>query len=502
MASSSTNNVEIRTARLTKFFHDLIYGKRTLNSSKDGELFIEALCSQTDPASCSHKLISSTAGLSVVQSSVRVNISASFMNEHAARLLQYFQEPSLKGIDSGAVLVRILTSIVEPPFFWDAFTQAFRGHALTPAASHAFAWLLLELLRFPGTTSSSFLALAGSPDIMDLLLKSSDGETRILAQKIKHSLLLDSRDLHVDAEVKPGGRHDNDHADHRNISIMPTADELLSRERPFIRTADFIDDPRVAPTLRALHVDNQFRLLREDMLGEIRKEIQILTGVKTGRHKGIIVHDLHLVGVDIGTDRKERRPWGVVLQSKNELPQLKKIEPSKRKAYLMDNRQILRHGNLACLLVDNEPVAFPTIHRNDEELSKIPAKLIVQFQDDSTLSNALSRLKTGQDIKVVQLDTAVFAFEPFLKQLQEMKELPLSEELLHWEEGELLRAPSFQPTLVIEKLRERAERDLQDVLRTKKPIRLDASQMDSLCASLSQRVSLVQGPPGSQSPLR
>ncbi|KFZ16933.1 hypothetical protein V502_04820, partial [Pseudogymnoascus sp. VKM F-4520 (FW-2644)] len=411
MASSATSNVDIRTTRLTKFFHDLIYGKRTLNSSKDGELFIEAL---------------------LVQASVRLNISASFINEHAVRLLQYLQEPSLKGIASGAIL----------------------------------------------------------------LLKSPDGETRILAQKIKHSLSLDSRDLHVDAEVKPGGRHDNDHADYRNISIMPTADELLSRERPFIRTADFIDDPSVAPSLKALHVDNQFRLLREDMLGEIRKEIQILTGVKTGRHKGIIVQDLHLVGVDIETDRRGRRPWGVVLQSKHELPQLKRIKPSKRKAYLMDNKQILRHGNMACLLVDNEPVAFPTIHRNEEELSKIPAKLIVQFQDGSTLSNALPKLKTSQNIKVVQLDTAVFAFEPFLKQLQEMKDLPLSEELLHWEDGELLDAPSFQPTLVIEKFRERAERDLQNILRTKKPIRLDASQMDSLCASLSQRVSLVQGPPG------
>lgn len=418
------------------------------------------------------------------------------MNEHAARLLQYLQAPSLKGIDSSAVLVRILTSLVEPPFFWDAFTQAFRGHVLTPAASHAFAWLLLELVRFPGNTSSSYVALARSPDITDLLLKSPDGETRILAQKIKHSLSLDSRDLQIDAEVKPGGRHDNDHADHRNISIMPTTDELLSRERPFIRMADFADDPSVTPTLSALHVDNQFRLLREDMLGEIRKEVQILTGVKTGRHKGIIVHDLHLVGVDIGTDRKERRPWGVVLQSKNELPQLKKIEPSKRKAYLVDNKHILRRGTMACLLVDSEPVAFPTIHRNEEELSKMPAKLIVQFQDDSNLSHAMSKLKTGQDIKVIQLDTAVFAFEPFLKQLQEMKELPLSEELLYWEEGGCLKAPSFQPTAVIEKLKERAGGDLQNLLRTKQPIRLDASQMDSLCASLSQRVSLVQGPPG------
>ena len=497
MASSGTNNVDIRIARLTKLFHDLIHGKRTLNSSKDGKLFIEALCGQTDPATCSHKLISSPAGLEVLQSSVRLDISASFMNEHATRLLQYLQAPSLKGIDSGAVLIRILTTLVEPPFFWDAFTKAFRGHVLSPPASHAFAWLLLELVCLPGNASSSYVELARSPDIMDLLLKSPDGETRILAQKIKHSLSLDPRDLHIDAEIKPGGRHDNDHADHRKISIMPTADELLSQERPFLRTADFMDDPNVAPTLRTLHVDNQFRLLREDMLGEIRKEIQILTGTRTGRHKGIIVHDLHLAGIDIGTGRKERRPWGVVLQTKNELPQLKKIEPSKRKAYLMDNKQILRHGNMACLLVDNELVAFPTIHRNDEELSKIPAKLIVQFQDDLTLSNAMSKLKTGQVIKVVQLDAAVFAFEPFLKQLQEIKELPLSEELLYWEEGALLRAPSFKPTLVIEKVKDRAGRDLQDILRTQKPIRLDAFQMNSLCASLSQRVSLVQGPPGS-----
>jgi hypothetical protein len=490
------DNVEIRTTRLTKLFHDLIYGKRTLNSSKDAKLFIEALCIQADPASCSHKLISSPDGLSVVQSSIRLDISVQFMNEHASKLLHYLQAPSLKSIDSGAVLIDILTRLVDPPFFWDAFTQAFRDQVLTSTASRAFAWLLLELIQFPGEKSSAYVALARSPDILDILLKSPDGETRNLAQRIKHSLSLESQDLTIDSDIMPGGRHDNDHADHRKISIMPTADELLSREHPFLRTADFIDDPNAVPTLRALHMDNQFRLLREDMLGEIRKEIQILTGLKTGRHKGIVVHDLRLVGIDSGTEARERRPWGIILQSKDELPQLKTIPPSKRKEYLMDNKQILRHGNMACLLVDNEAVAFPAIHRNDEELSKNPAKLVVQFQDESTLSNALSKLKTGQDIKLAQLDTAVFAYEPFLKQLQAMKELPLSEELLFWNEDELLKSPSFRPSLIIEKLKERAGKDLQSLLQTKTSIKLDTSQMDSLCTSLSQRVSLVQGPPG------
>lgn len=497
MAALNNDGIDIRVSRLTKFFNDVLNSKRTLNASKDGKLFIEAVCVQADTAKCAHKLINSPAGLAAIQTSVRLDTSASFISQHAVPLLYYLQDPSLKAIDSGSVLDRIIIAIVEPPFFWDAFTQAFRGHSLMPDCCRTYAWLLLQLVCLPGGASSAYVALAKAPDIMDLILKFSDGDTRTFGQKIKHSLSLDPQDLHVNAEVKPGGRHDNDHADHRNISIMPTADELLSRERPFIRTADFIDDPEMAPALRALHVDNQFRLLREDMLGEIREEIQILTGLKPGRrHKGVTVDGLRLAGVDMGTDRKDRRPWGIVLQSSSELPQLRNIEPLKRKSYLINNKHILRHGNMACLLVDNEPVAFPTIHRNDEELSKSPAKLVIQFQDDQTLSHALSRLKTGKGIKVVQLDTAISAFEPPPKRLQEMKELQLSEESIYWQEGKVLQGPSFQPLSVIKKLKGLAGKDLQSFLKTDRPVRLDASQMESLCVSLPQRVSLVQGPPG------
>jgi hypothetical protein len=39
---------------------------------------------------------------------------------------------------------------------------------------------------------------------------------------------------------------------------------------------------------------------------------------------------------------------------------------------------------MACLLLDNEPVAFSTINRNEDDLSKIPAT-VVKFQDDLTI---------------------------------------------------------------------------------------------------------------------
>jgi len=484
-----------RVTRLSKLFHKVLYDQRALSTARDGKLFIEALCVQTDPAACAHKLITSPSGLSALQASVRFDTSITFLNENAAPLLRYLQSPSLKAISSGSILAQLLLSMVEPPFFWDALASSFTSGLLNTNASQGFAWLLLQLLSLPGKASSPYFVVARSSVILNSILSSQDGETRILGQKIKHILPMDVSELHCDAESKAGGRHDNDHADYKDISIMPTADELLSKDRPFFRTAEFMDDPEIILSRCSIHLDNQFRLLREDMLGEIREELKILTKKKAGRHKGIIVDGLSLAGTEMGTDRK-RLPWGVVLKCSQELPQLRKIDPKKRKNFLNDNRQILRQGNMACLLIDGEPVAFPTIHRDEVELAKTPATITIQFPDDATLPNALFKMKTAEDVKLAQLDAAVFAFEPFLRRLQEMHDLPLREELLHWEAGKNIQGPSFQPLNVIAVLTKHSGKDLKSLLRLKKSVILDDSQMKSLCTSLSQRVSLVQGPPG------
>ena len=492
---SSSSSDAARVTKLTGFFHSVIHGQRKLPTARDGKLFIEAMCVQADPAECSHKLLSSPNGLSALQASVRFDTSVTFLNKDAVPLLRYLQSPSLKAIGYGSVLKQLLLSMVEPPFFWEALTKSFTGGLLNPGASQAFAWLLLELISLPGKASSPYLAVLGSSNVLDLLLKSPDGETRNLGQKIKHALPLDPADLQNDADERAGGRHDNDHADHRQICIMPTADELLSKDRPFFRTADFIDDPKNLSSRCNLHLDNQFRLLREDMLGEIRDELKVLTGKKAGRHKGIIVDGLYVAGVEMGADDK-RLPWGIVLTCKEGLPHLKNVPKMKRKSFLDDHRHILRHGNMACLLIDGDPTAFPTIHRDEEALSKTPAAITVQFADDPTLSHALSKLKTSRDVKLVQLDAAIFAFEPFLLRLQEMKSMPLMDELLQWEIGKEIGGPSFRPAKVIRALESGSGKDLKDLLHIEKSVILDKSQMSSLCASLQQRISLVQGPPG------
>jgi hypothetical protein len=231
------------------------------------------------------------------------------------------------------------------------------------------------------------------------------------------------------------------------------------------------------------------------MLGDIREELKILTGIKTGRHKGLTVNNLSVVGLNMGEERK-RVPWGVVLERPDGLPQVGKKNESKRLDFLKHNHHILSHRSMACLLVDNEPIAFPTIHRDEAELAKTPAKITVQFADDSTLSNALSRMKSSDNIKLVQLDTAILAFEPFLKRLQETFDLPLKEEIIHWGEGLEAQPPSFKPTRVLHNVEEHSGKDLKSLLNLEKSVVLDGSQMGSLCTCLGQRVSLVQGPPG------
>lgn len=157
-------------------------------------------------------------------------------------MLQYLQDQSLRTIGSGYVLAKVLLPIVEPPYFWDAFTKAFREGLLDIPASDSYSWLLLQLASLPGDWAPVPAQLAREPDILEKILTSSDGNIRNLGHKIKHALPLDPAQNSNNGDAPSGGRHDNDHADYKQTSIMPTTDEMLSKERSFYRTADFLRD--------------------------------------------------------------------------------------------------------------------------------------------------------------------------------------------------------------------------------------------------------------------
>ncbi len=121
----SASTSDPRVARLSRFFNEVLQGKRTLGSSRDGKLFLEALCAQPDRASCIYRVQKSKSGLSSLQASMRFDTSSTFINQNALELLRYLQDPSLKTIDSGSVLGQVLLSMVSASSLCIGFSSGF-----------------------------------------------------------------------------------------------------------------------------------------------------------------------------------------------------------------------------------------------------------------------------------------------------------------------------------------------------------------------------------------
>ncbi|MCJ1462518.1 hypothetical protein MMC07_001120 [Pseudocyphellaria aurata] len=495
MSSSSQQVTNSRTIKLRGFFQDVISGKTILKNIQNGNLFLEALCNQEDPPTCIEKILSSTHGLQAVQTSTRFSSSPAFLNDQVTVFLQYIQASALKVIYGGDFLQELISNMVEPPIFWNALVGCFRNRTLSVNAQQSFAWLLLELISSPLKTCNVHSETAWDSSIQELLMDSSELEIRTLGQKIKHALSTFKSEATTIVGSGPGGRHDNDLVDFREIAILPTADELLSTDEPFLRCAATVEDLGADESHLQSHLDNQFRLLREDMLSEMREEMSIVQRKKPGRHKGIMIKDLKILNVNCGPPTK-RQGWRLQLQCKSDLGQLSGIKPSERKQYLITNRNLLKHQSLACLMVDGDVAAFAAIHRDIDMLASTPPIVDLQLYGQSSTSSALLKLKTAKTISLAQLDTALFSFEPILKGLQGLRNLALVNELIFWKNGESTIQPPNPPLKMIERIETDPHRELQGLLGTSQSVRLDKSQALSLLTGLKQRVSLIQGPPG------
>ncbi|KAJ7773271.1 P-loop containing nucleoside triphosphate hydrolase protein [Mycena metata] len=513
---------DIRASKLSKLFTDVLHGTplNKFNCSR----FLEALCIQPDVAQCANRIISSPTGLASVQSAMRFDLSDTFLNGPGATTIAYLQAPELEHISDGSFLRQIVERIIDPPIFWDAFTAAFMAGHLAPQGTRSFAWLLLQSCRFLGSAADPYLELASSESVLTALTASPDSDTRFLGHKIKHVVETCKTVTSVDAAgALPGGRHDNDFADFRKISILPTADEVVSPDTPFLRRRDNRTTSEVETTSAISQcLDDQFRLLREDMLYEIKDELDIALKKKKGHHRGLVVEGFTLLDeIHQGSDNRACR-WGITLRADNDLWFLRNAK--NRKKYLDEHRNALKHQAYTCLLVDGELCAFPTIHRDEVRLAEKPPKgpvVILQLESEASLIKTLIKLKQNRKphVKLIQIDTAIFSYEPVLRALKEMRDMPLADELLCWSPNSTLEPPSYpesaarfagigalrahmtplkstSPSAIAEAIRSNPRQDLSTLLDTPKSIVLDDSQASSLLAGLTQRVSLIQGPPG------
>ena len=489
-----------RATKLVTYFRAVVSGRTALQNLKDGTLFIEAVCAQTDPSTTLFEIASSSAGLVSLQASLRFSQSSDFLNGPAVTLLRYLQALPLRNLCGGDLLRQTLQSIVKPPIFWEALVQMFRDGGLQEAATQAFSWLLAELLSLPNEQSSDYLELANDITAREVLLEYPHLETRIMGQKIKHILATSNLGGPIDDEPGPGGRHDNDFVDFRQISILPTPDELNSIEEPFLLTADALEDPARSTFILTAHLDNQFRLLREDMLADLREELLVIRKMKKGNHKGIAIDNLVPNGMHCGSSSR-RQVWGMEFRCESGIPRLfnNKLaegKPEKRISHLQNNRNVFRHQSLACVLIDGDVAAFPYVNRDEELLAQKPPVVVLQFTGATSTAKVLLRLKFAKRISLVQIDTAVFSYAPVLKRLQHAKELPLLQSLLSSGTPHAMPDQAARLVKIIRDIKTNPSADLKALLNMTSSVQLDASQVASLLSGLSQSISLIQGPPG------
>ncbi|KAF8957448.1 hypothetical protein BDZ97DRAFT_106456 [Flammula alnicola] len=94
----------------------------------------------------------------------------------------------------------------------------------------------------------------------------------------------------------------------------------------------------------SVHLDNQFRLLREDMICEMREELQIVMGKKKGYHRGIKLLKRW------SADSQANASSGLVVEFLKDLPQLRKLKGTKRRKEYLEHPNFLKYRSLACLV--------------------------------------------------------------------------------------------------------------------------------------------------------
>ena len=222
-----------------------------------------------------------------------MDLSDEFLNGLGAQCMQYFANEDIRQLSGGQLLLDLLNAILAPPLLWEAFKKAAARHQISDEGLHAFACLLLELLIVLPATSELWIVLGIRQAALlvlenNQLLESSVADLRRLGYKIREAVRsLATSDHQTDhLAFRPGGRHDNDFEDFREIAIFPTTDELLAEQPPFILQADTVLDTNPRDRV-ATHLGNQFRLLREDMLAELREDLKRATTSAHGRKRSL-----------------------------------------------------------------------------------------------------------------------------------------------------------------------------------------------------------------------
>lgn len=499
MAKRITGNQQ--EARFEKVFDAYLKGTRPVANRHNSELFLEAAQKYPTPSVCIEKIIASPSGLRSVRHSVRASDDKEFILSRVFPFLSYLSDPDVGAMSEGKLLQQMILAIVVPPTAWFSILQLYieDGFTAEPNYAQTFAWLCLQIV-----ISGSNEIIALSEDISPALQKQpllnhpspKVREYGYQIQKVLEIRLSVNTESAIGTDTDtPGGRHDNDFANFRQISVYPTRDELASTLRPFYRRA--IEVASTDPLRRTSeHLDNQYRLLREDMLAELREDIQVAMGKKPSRRRCQRLGRLGLLDLNTG-DEKRGQLCTLLITVGYGLEVIHNKNPSQRKFFLKEHPNILRHRAFGALCSGDEILGFAFVHRDIDRLAESPPVVGLQFTSSEVLVKVLDAFRTPQCLCFVLVDTPVFAYEPVLERLKDITELPLEKQILRLsgQQDEDNFIPAEHLSNFLEKYGQRQSGGSKIRIGSQM-YTLDAAQLDALVYAIRTPLSTIQGPPG------
>ncbi|KAM0385686.1 hypothetical protein ACHAPZ_000804 [Fusarium culmorum] len=493
-----------RAAKLIKSFWAMAKGEQQITNPHSAKLFLQACKAFSDKntaVKCVEVLISNPPGIPALERAVRADLSPDFINSTTLPLILTLADDGVVALNNGGFLRQILSAILEPSTFWNASMDAYGSDRLDSLGLEAFAWLCLQVVSDQTRFDVHKLAVEQMMERQSLL-SSQLPEVRKIAYRIEKIIKIFSQPQSTTDGVTPGGRHDNDYADFRQISIYPTSDEITSTDPPYLqRLGDMFDTPM--DTRSQVYRDWLFRLLREDMLSEIRDDLQVAMGRKKSKRRPVALGQMELFDGN-GDDTPVRHilPYSFFVACGQGVNFPRKMSKEKKVAFLANSKHFMKHDSFGVLCCGAKIIAFGSLVRNDKYLLKSPPIVGLRFNDPSGLKSALTAFGSPikDELKFLIVGTATFAYEPILGRLKTIADLPLEAQLIDHEQPLL---DSLMPSKMddfIDRCKTAFESGLKVTIPSrftqKKDIYLEGAQLKSLINGLSSDVALIQGPPG------
>ncbi|RGP72651.1 hypothetical protein FLONG3_6659 [Fusarium longipes] len=493
-----------RAAKLTRSFWAVVKGDQQITNAHSAKLFLQACKAFSDKhtsVKCVEVIISNPSGIAALERAIRADLSHDFINSVTLPFIHTLSDDGVIALNNGGFLRQLLLAILEPCTLWSALMDLYSNGRLGSAGLEAFAWLCLQIVSDQTSFDAHKLAVEQMMERQSLL-NSESPQVRKIAYRIDKIIKIFSQPGPTTNSITPSGRHDNDHVNFRHISIYPTSDELTSTAPPYLqRLGEVFDTPM---DIRSqVYRDWLFRLLREDMLSELRDDLQVAMGQKKSKRRPAALGQLEIVHVHYeGTTKRHPPPYTLFVACSQGVNFPRNMSKAKKATFLTNSKHFMKHDSFGALCCDDKIIAFGSLVRDDSNLLKSPPIVGLRFTDDFGLKSALSAFDCHpkDKLKFLLVGTATFAYEPILERLKTIADLPLETQLIDPDEPSLNGPRSEKLDAFLDgfkvALQENCKVKIPSSLKLKKNIYLQDAQLKSFVHGLSSSLALIQGPPG------